>query len=424
MQENLITKIEDKYVFTISTIVWRVFIAVAALGMAVGIALFLWGVIPAFKSSPDKEKYPTVTSVSLDELNGRLLPQQQQQSRPVMPPERPTRYTEQTEKEAEQMMKFGEYGGALDTLRALMPESHYTWQSQGRWNFPYGVQSWNYYHDARYRQWIVTVYGIPDRIDRACKEAGITTDPDRNQFLLMCAKFVRGYPMEKRGQALDAALKAAQINISKSISNLNLLVVLRDHIFKERSNILLSFADILSRNPSDGASLLEYALTAVDSFDVTVRDNVVIAMVTDYSQRFNNRLDREKEFTDLFLGMAKSFDSKLQLPALEKYYDLAIAKNAERERVIRRIDARHETALAQAELEYQAATAKKSEWRLLGLYGVGAGVATIAFIALLLVLLSIQRYVRKIAESQELSTATTPISQIESGRRSRQPTRR
>lgn len=405
MAKNLSTKIEDKYVFTVSTFFWRILVAVAALGVVAGAALFLWGLIPAFKSSPDKETYPPVASVSFDEIRSRLSAQQQ--SRPAVTPQQLQGSMERGEDKSEQILRsMLEYRTTLDTLRALMPESRYAWQSQGRWSYPYGERYYNYYRDERYRQWIVTAHGIPDRMGEACNKAGITSGTERRQFVLACAKFVRGYPLDKRGQPLDAALKVAQSGITKSVSNLALLGSLRDRLLKDQTDLLLACADFLGRNPSDGAPLLQYTSTAVDSFDVTVRNDGLITMMADYSQRFNNQLDRQKEFTNLFLPMAKNFEPKLQVSALEQYYDLAIAKNAARERAIRRIDAQHESALAQAEHEYQAASTKKGERRVLGVYGMGAGLGTIAFVALLLVLLSIQRYVRRIVERLDMTTPT------------------
>jgi hypothetical protein len=50
----------------------------------------------------------------------------------------------------------------------------------------------------------------------------------------------------------------------------------------------------------------------------------------------------------------------------------------------------------QAEAEYEASKAKKALWRLNGLYGIAGGIVLVATVALILVLLSIQRYVRQI----------------------------
>ena len=95
MLKKLINKIEETYVFNISQFFWHIFVAIAGVGIIGGIAGFLWGLFPAFKSSVEKEKYPPVAGASLDELTAFINPpkktergtaRQQQQPQLFTPP--------------------------------------------------------------------------------------------------------------------------------------------------------------------------------------------------------------------------------------------------------------------------------------------------------------------------------------------------
>lgn len=375
----------------------------ATVGILAGVLLLLWGIIPAFKSSPDKEQYPPVASVSADDINNRLLPKKLKPT--TTTPRQSNKYTEEVEDESQQMLEYGEYNNALDTLRTLMPDSLYAWGSSGYWSYPYGQQYYDYYRDERYRNWVVSVLGIPEQIGKACNGSNITSDTEKKQFVLACAKFVKTFPLDKRGKPFTAALRVIQTSITKSISNLTILGTLSERLLKEKPDTLVDIAGFIDANPSDGAALLEYSLTVIDSFHTASRIEAVLTMANNYYRHFNNKLERQKEFTNLFLPMAGKFPDSLQAQALHQYYEMVITKNVEREREIRRIDAQHANALELAEIEYQQAKEKKSEQRSYGLYGVGAGIATIAFVALLLVLLSIQRYLRRIVEHHDAHTA-------------------
>jgi hypothetical protein len=96
--------------------------------------------------------------------------------------------------------------------------------------------------------------------------------------------------------------------------------------------------------------------------------------------------------------MTKDFQTSEEVRALESYYQIVLAKNQTRSREIALIEARRQDAERAAALEHESATVEKRGLRIGGMYAIGAGVGMISILALLLVLLSIQRYLRHIDE--------------------------
>ena len=400
-KRNLFTRIEDKYVFTVSTVVWHICVALAAIGVVIGVCVFLVGAIPAMKDTPEKGKYPAIVNVTPEEIRARVAPASEQ-PRPAVRADR--KKAIRAEKPAEAPLPDNiskELEAAYATLRTLLPSPKFAWASSGEWYFPYGRFM------PQYRRWVVRSLGIPGRINSVCKEANITTDAEKAQFVLACSDVIKAFPLDKRGPVFAAALRVAQTSTTKTLANLTLLRTLGNDLMKDRVDLLVASADLLQANPKDGSTFFEFALSAINSFDPSVKADAISTMMRNYRGQFSGNLDRLKEFTAPFLPMAKSFEPKFQASALDQYYALAIAKNVQREQEIRKVDAQYARALEKAEAEYSAANLKKAALRMAGAYGIGSGIGTIAFVALLLVLLSIQRYLRKLVELQTKVVAPT-----------------
>ena len=74
-KNNYFTKVEDKYVFNISLIVWHSIIMLASIAVVAGIVGFLWTISPTFKERvkkdpyPVKAEYPAPVAVTLSDLS-------------------------------------------------------------------------------------------------------------------------------------------------------------------------------------------------------------------------------------------------------------------------------------------------------------------------------------------------------------------
>ena len=133
-------------------------------------------------------------------------------------------------------------------------------------------------------------------------------------------------------------------------------------------------------------------------------------MIQAYANYFNNKIDFQKELTDNFLGFGNNFDTKNQGSALEQYYRMSVRKNRDRENEIIRIDDKFESEKAAADAEFLKKQVNKLEYRWKGVYGLGGGIALVSIIALLLVLLSIQRYLKSIDSKLTVPSEKIPAA--------------
>lgn len=407
------SKVEEKYVFNISTTVWHILVGLAGLGLVAGFGLLIWGVIPTFKSSVQKDSYPPLTAVSAEEVEISLNPQTTKKGQQTERPAAATQTKQQTEQPISSSFDEGEklYNAVLDSLRTLLPEAKFAWNSQGYYQYPYGENTYNYYRDERYRRWIVREYGIYDLLNTAFNRTGTQTSRDKAMLASAYLPNIRQFPDEERRRALDALVSVSKESQSKSLANTLLLQRSLQHFLSKRLAALTQCADFIANNPNDGAPFVEYVVSVVDTFKETTRPEILATLLSSYYQYFNNKLDRQKELTNAFIPMTARFDEKKQSAALEAYYRLSMNKNAQREREIRAIDNRYQTELAKAEAELELAKAKKVEQRMLGLYGVGSSLAAVAVIGILLVLFSIQRYVKLIGNKLMSGDSNIPVSQ-------------
>lgn len=58
MKTNYFSKIENKYVFNVSLIVWHLFIMIATLSVLISLAIVLWSVFPPSERTVVKNPYP------------------------------------------------------------------------------------------------------------------------------------------------------------------------------------------------------------------------------------------------------------------------------------------------------------------------------------------------------------------------------
>lgn len=393
------TKVEEKYVFNISRIFWHIFIGLGILGIIGGILLLLWGIVPPIKHSVRKPKYPPPIAVTMEELQTKVSPTKikKEKIKPnpikeIIKP-REKKYKEIKEVSPEEK----EYLSSLNLLKGLIPPKKYLWKSRGHWYYPYGRRYWEYYKTSGYRKWVVDRLGISDRLKSAYRKAKATDFISKKHLLDAYISILSSFPQEKRVEALKALITYTKGSVSQSISNVKLLEKCIPNFFTKRVDYLTKLAKFGSRNPQDGATFIEYINENIIKFDPGVRIDVLDAMISAYYKYFNN-VSRQKEVTNLALSQIVGFAPQYQAKALAYYYSIYYNKNAERERRIKQIDWKYKQSLSAIESRYHSDKLKKVRWRIKGLYGIGGGIVLIAVIALLLVLLSIQRHLKNIEE--------------------------
>jgi hypothetical protein len=387
MLKSFINKIEEKYVFSISQLFWHIFVALAAIGIVGGVLLFFWGVIPAFKSSVEKEPYPPMASVSVDELKAALAPpkrtervaQWQVPTQQVQPPV-------STDASPQEIA----YRASLDTMQRLIPPSKYNWGAEGYLEYPYGP---NY---PQYARWVQRAPSVLERLESAFSQSGITSFNEKKQLLDTHIVVVRQFKEEARLPAWKALITWSKPSLSQAIANAKLLASFIPKFSADRSDYFTKLAQFGDKNPNDGYALVDYIGKAIEKFPAERRMDALSALINGYYRYFNNRVQEQIELTNSLLPMLSGFPDDQVVKAVDTYYQLAAQKNYERSQTISAIENRYRQKLMQAEAEYEASKAKKALWRLNGLYGIVGGIVLVATVALILVLLSIQRYVRQI----------------------------
>jgi len=200
MKSKYFNKVEEKYVFNISLIFWHIIIAIGALAIIAGALLLIWGVIPPFKQRVHRPEYPPVAAVSVDEVNM------------IINPPKPSTQTGEVKKANTPIKKITkepapgetEYMASLDSLKKLIPPDKFSWKSKGHWEYPYGRNYWEYYKKSRYRRWVVTRFGINDRLKAAYKRVQAEGFTEKKQLLDAYISTVSLFPAENRSKVLNA----------------------------------------------------------------------------------------------------------------------------------------------------------------------------------------------------------------------------
>jgi hypothetical protein len=396
MKPKFLSSLEEKYVFKISQYFWHIFVGLATLGIIVGIGYLIWGIVPSSHTKVEKKEYPQVVQVTIDELKGE---KQNAQVAPVI--QTPTSTPKQTVESAEGLEGFNQ---ALNELKLLIPPEKYSWSSSGHWYFPNGEYIYQYYKNTQfannYRRWQIDQEGIENQLNQQFTALSAITYIDKTQLLNAYNSFLKNFTIEKRISILRDLFSLKKENLLSTINTIKTIENVSKTLGYDK---YYSFVNFINYNRKDGLDFLEYTNSILGKFDYSVRNGILATLMINYYNYFNNQLWEQKEATDLFLNFLPQIAKEEQVNMLGKYYRLIANKNSERKIAIRNIESDYQAALSQAEYEYQASVIKKGELRLKGVYGIGAGIVLIAFIGLLLVLLSIQRYLKSINDKMVVS---------------------
>lgn len=406
MLKKLITTIEEKFVFNISLYFWHIFIGLSALALIAGLIFLLIGIFPAGKSDVVKQKYPLIVNVTSSEITAIISPVEKNKQINIVKKE--TQYNEIENKL--DTLGLARYEKSLDSLKTLIPPSKYLWTSRGHYYYPYGERYYNRYRNTRYasdyRRWIIDRVGSLNILKNAFRSVNSNKYLEKKKLLDSYLSILKLFPEKKRQKLLKTLTSYSNTSVSNSIYNMSLLKASISVFDTNHTEYIEKLALFGRKNPNDGQSFISFANNILGKFSYDIRMDVLGSLINSYYAYFNNRIQKQIELTNLFSKIKNNFEDKDKSKALATYYSLMIQKNKQREREIRRIDNRYAQELAEAEAEYQRSKIDKEESRLKGVYIIGASIGTIAFIALLLVLLSIQRYIKKIESKLEQPVST------------------
>lgn len=394
MKSKFLNKIEEKFLFRISRFFWHIIISLGTLSLVIALLILIWGIIPSFKSSVDKEPYPPVVEVSTREIEDEV-----------------NRLTELLESEGLREKSYITeenyipehtdsnelvYNQTLDSLKMLFPASKYRWENKGYYYYPYGERYYTRTGGRYGREWRISSYGIQHYLNKAYKEISAESYGVKRALLLSYIPFINKFLEEDRRTALSNLFLVTisdYYTTKKNITELN--KSFNVFIYKTTECIKL-LAEFRSNNPNEGYRFLTFANQFIINFPDSLRLDILQIAKSNFYKYFNNKINAQIEYSDSFIVLIPKIEAKNLSEFLKVYYKLIVNKNRTRENQINGIENRYASELQKAEYEYLESTVDKAELRLKGIYGVGAGIAFIAVIAIILVLLSIQRYQKMI----------------------------
>jgi hypothetical protein len=387
------TKLEDKFIFNLSRYFWHFVIGLISLATITSLCFVIWGVIPAFKKTVVKDAYPPIEKVSLTEIaqamNGKRndnppkantpAPDQTVKSDSIMP-----KITEQFDQDPEVMK-------AYNNLKVLIPPDKYNWEGVGHWYYPYG----NYWQ--QYKEWKEDYPSINGSLKKIFTSIGLSS-AEKKELLSMYADNIKKYRETERIELLRFLIHYGKDNFADSKAVLQILNEATDIYSPDKNGYLIHYGRVI-KDYRDAISLLTFINKFVSNFEFNNRINIAEEVLREYDYRYAGEGKDFAEISNGFIPFLTGIVLADQAKYLRVYYNLSYKKNDERKTAIRSIDNRYNSDLTQAENELLEKKLKKEEYLLQGVYGFGAGIASVAFIGILLVLFSMQRYIKKIYES-------------------------
>ena len=413
MKTNYFTKVEDKYVFRVSTAFWHLLIGIITLAAIAGIVLLAWSIIPPSKEEikastyPSKPAYPPVAKVTLADLNlneKTVAPPPSVQSAP------PPAYKSQSEVENDPGKPA--YNLSLAELKKIIPTND--WQP-GYWSYPYGeLASQMHPSDPNYKRWNPSGENVEQRLDRS--------------YIPIKAKM---YSAKKI--ALDAYIKILkQVPVAKSTEVLNFIIYNMNDRFTDLHTLDSSFTLIAKNlksfsnsadaaqnlvgfvlnNPKATFDFVNFAIHSCSQVSDSIRSQYLAGLIDGFYNYFNGNVEVQKEATDQFNKLLTQLPGVNPTKALRTFYSVYNQKNQKRNSEINRIEEEYNTQVAailadstmralQAEVIYQADKEKKVELRAKSLYAIAGGFVAIALLGTILTLLSIQRILRRMEAISE-----------------------
>jgi len=278
------------------------------------------------------------------------------------------------------------YQASYDSLKILLPPGKFRWQTVGHWE-----QTW------WERKWVVDTYGIDDRLQSAYEKANAKNPIAAKQLLDAYLALLALFSVDQRLQVFRAATELTKDEVATSVYNVSLLRAAAKNFSTGNADFVETLAAFGKKNPRDGRRFIEYANNILPKFGALARPAALKTLVNFYYSHFND-VAKQEEATNLFVPMLDEFEAAHQAKALGEYYQLYRERNYAREQEIAALEAQYQSEFNEAEAAVAAKKAQKASLRALGWKVVAGSFVIVAFLALFLVLLSIQRNIKMMRE--------------------------
>ena len=408
MFKNYYKKVEDKYVFNISTFFWHFLILLLTIGMLIGLFMALYGVIPATRrnvaqpSYPVKPSYPQAAKVTIDDLINKPSKQNQPISQQVY------QNISTQSQPSEEVVDPG-YQLSLDKLKTLIPPSKYPWQKE-EISYPNGKEVYDSYHNPSDIRITPVGPGLLDYLNTAYNNSHVRNYGDKKRILDAFIDLLSKIKESERQGVLYQIVYYPINNIDTSIVKLHqlkkVLMVFRPNELENVSGEIVPFG---RNNPADGRILIDYLTINLTKFDTSQRLKSLYNIVNAYYNYFNNTVNSQIEATNSFLSLLPQIPDNQQANMLTEYYEIFNQKNKSRQDSIQKIEmnykeatqkinAEYQNQLSNAEGEYESSKYHKQDLIKKGGIGIAAGIILISFVGVILTLFSMQRILRRMEE--------------------------
>ena len=290
---------------------------------------------------------------------------------------------------------------SLEKIRLVADELKASWEPIGEYYYPYGYDSYIYFRNEQTRQFIVKEPGLGNTLKTAFNRCNATSSIQKKTLIDTLLYLVKAAPKAYRKPFLERVPEHFWSNsVDESIQKTDVFrrIILQQDTSKLKL-VIEETANFLSRNPSDGLPFLLMADTLISKVDQDRRSQFLFSMMQGFSWWFDGKIEDQARITYSFVSRIKELGDTTPANRLLAFYYLYMEKNQKREASIDSIEVAYVEQTAIAESDYMIKKEKDKGRLRLALYGFGAGIITISLVALILVLLSIHKYIKQLTET-------------------------
>jgi len=413
MKTNYFTKVEDRYVFRVSTAFWHLLIGIITIVAFIGILLLIWSMIPPGKervealSYPTKPSYPPVEKITLADLR---IDEAKTTTIPSVQPAPPPVYRAKSEVSNDPDKPA--YNLSLSVLKNIIPKDD--WQ-RGYWSYPYGELAWQMHpSDPNYRIWNPIGENVEQQLEHSYNVIKAEKYSSKKAALDSYIKILKQVPSANSLKVLKVIID----NINDRFSDLHFLdstftlIALNLKTFSASADAAQYLIGFVLTNPNSTFDFIPFAIQTCNQIPDSVRFQFLGSLIEGYYTFFNSNVEVQKDVTEQFNILIPQLNSINPAKALRRFYFVYNQKNQKRNTEIGRINDEFNGQVAailadstrraiQAEEKYFADKERKSELRSKSLYAIAGGFVAIALLGTILTLLSIQRILKRMERVYE-----------------------
>ncbi|MBP6412583.1 MAG: hypothetical protein KA450_03985 [Bacteroidia bacterium] len=407
-EASYFTRVEDKYVFKISTAFWHLLIGIISLAGIVGTALFIWSLFPSSKeiikaaAYPEKEAYPEAARVNLNDLTSQDEQVNVPSSISYSPPPQTLVSNDSENNDPDKQI----YQLSFSELKRIIPKEQ--WQP-GYYIYPKGELAWEVEQNENYRTWVDTGFSVELGLEKSYKKIKAENYKKKKNTLDSYIKLLKEIPTQSCKSVLQTILQ----NVNSSYTDSKLLdsamniIAINIQIFPDKADAANQLVGFVLNNPNTAFSFVPFSVGICNQVKENSRSQFLNALINGYYRNFNMSFEVQKDATTQFLDLLPQLSSEDPAKSLRKFYSIYNVKNKSRNDEINRINELYYTQVSaiisdstiralQAQQEYNAKKEEKADLRNKSIMAVVAGFIAIALLGTILTLLSIQRILKRI----------------------------